>query len=148
MPLRRLPLGLFPNQTDLVGQSETRHVERRREGGVDFQGSFQLILDLRMSVPVEILVEALTFEEILRSPSKNGAGTQPSAGAAPMKTTVVRAAAALAPALALWLASAEASTRAYAWGWQSAVAEPLMSWAAGSARRRWRSRAPFAPGSP
>ena len=35
-----------------------------------------------MSVPVEILVEALTFEEILRSPSKNGAGTQPSAGGA------------------------------------------------------------------
>src|SRR5258706_3709767 len=68
--------------------------------------------------------------------------------AGPMKTTVVRAATALAPALALWLASAESSTRAYAWGWQSAVAEPLMSWAAGSARRRWRSRAPFAPGSP
>ena len=80
MPLRRMPLGLFPNQPALVGQSETQHVERRREGGVDFKGSFQLISDLRMSVPVEILVEALIFEEILRSPSKNGARTKPSPG--------------------------------------------------------------------
>ena len=36
--------------------------------------------------------------------------------AGPMKTTVVRAATALAPALALWLASAEAPTRVYAQG--------------------------------
>src|ERR1700674_138219 len=52
--------------------------------------------------------------------------------AAPMTTTVGRAAPALGPAAALWLAAS------YASGWQSAVVEALMSWAAGSARKPWR----------
>ena len=68
--------------------------------------------------------------------------------AGPMTTTVVRAAMALARGLALSLPSAEAPTRVYAQRWQSAVAESLMSCAAGSARRRWRSHGPIAPGSP
>ena len=46
---------------------------------------------------------------------------------------------AAAPALALWLPSGYAPARACA----PPVAEPPMAWAAGSARRRWRSRAPF-----
>jgi hypothetical protein len=44
-------------------------------------------------------------------------------GGGAYETTVVEAATALAPALALRLASAEASTRAYAQGWQPAVAD-------------------------
>jgi hypothetical protein len=44
-------------------------------------------------------------------------------GGSAHETTVVEAATALAPALALRLASAEASTRAYAQGWQPAVAD-------------------------
>ena len=39
------------------------------------------------------------------------------------ETTVVGTATALAPALALWLASPEAPTQAYAQGWQPAVAD-------------------------
>jgi hypothetical protein len=58
--------------------------------------------------------------------------------AALMTTTVVRAAPALGPAAALWLAATKASAPAYASGWQSAVVEALMSWAAGSARKPWR----------
>ena len=49
------------------------------------------------------------------------------AAAVSMTTTVVRAATALAPALALWLASPEALTRAYAQDWQPAVADWLLS---------------------
>ena len=44
-----------------------------------------------------------------------------------MKTTVVGTAAALAPALALWLASPEPLARAYAQAWQPAVADWLMA---------------------
>src|SRR5215213_7915869 len=56
--------------------------------------------------------------------SKNDARQTLRRTAALMKTTVVGAATEPAPALALWLASAaEASTRAYAQGWQPAVAD-------------------------
>jgi hypothetical protein len=52
-----------------------------------------------------------------------------------MTTTVIRAAP--GPAAALWLA-ATASAPAYPSGWQSAVVEAPRSWAAVSARKRWR----------
>lgn len=71
-----------------------------------------------------------------------------SAGAVPMTTTVLPVVTALGPAPALELAAAEASTRAYALGWQSAVGEALMSWAAGSARKPWRLGVSFVPGLP
>ena len=47
-----------------------------------------------------------------------------------MTITIRRAATALGPAAALWLAATKASAPAYASGWQSAVVEALMSWAA------------------
>ena len=60
------------------------------------------------------------------------------AKAQPILRANLRASTALGPAPALWFAATEASARAYASGWQSAAAEALMSWAAGSARKPWR----------
>src|SRR5438876_4684826 len=83
----------------------------------------------------------------------NGASARASAAVAPMTTTVVLAARGLGPAAALWLAATKASASAYASGWQSAVVEALMSWAAGSGRKpwpqkSWRQGGPFVPGLP
>jgi hypothetical protein len=55
--------------------------------------------------------------------------------AAPTTTTVIRAAPAPGPAASLWL---EASAPTCPSGWQSAVVEAPMSWAATAARKRWR----------
>jgi hypothetical protein len=51
----------------------------------------------------------------------------------------------LAPA---WLTVTSASAPACESGWQSAVAETMISWAAGSARKPWQWRVPFVLGSP
>jgi len=65
-------------------------------------------------------------------PSVNGASAGASACAARMTTAFFRYAA------ALWHSATGASTPACASGWQSAVAEALVSWAAGSARKPWQ----------
>src|SRR6266516_4004206 len=65
-------------------------------------------------------------------------------GLVPMTTTVPRVASALGPAAALSRATAEASARAYASGWQSGAVEAF--WAAISARKPWRQGGPFVPG--
>ena len=60
--------------------------------------------------------ERRDIDAALRLPARMVLGHSLRRAAGPMKTTVVRAATALAPALALWLASAEAPTRVYAQG--------------------------------
>ena len=56
---------LFPTKSSLVSQSETEHVEPRREDGVYFQNSFELNSGLRMSVLGKILVKLSAFQEKL-----------------------------------------------------------------------------------
>src|SRR4051812_28275636 len=109
-----------------------------------------LIALARMFAPADLTCGAAAIVSFPRSPFDFGPLSRGGDGGL-MKTTAVGTATALAPAPALWPDSAEASTRAYAQGWQPAVADWLMSLpmsSAGSARRRWRSRAPFVPGSP